>query len=95
MDNIRSSTPEALVFVKAMTDRGTSAQVSSFCFHYCAISLIFSAMNRSNTVYVPLNSHSFQEKMEKLRAAVDAQSKITVLVREYLTSVLLVLSYVC
>ncbi|XP_052468057.1 choline O-acetyltransferase-like [Carassius gibelio] len=45
VDNIRSSTPEALAFVKAMTDRGTSAQ----------------------------------EKMEKLRAAVDAQSKITVL----------------
>ncbi|XP_059386301.1 choline O-acetyltransferase-like [Carassius carassius] len=45
VDNIRSSTPEALAFVKAMTDRGTSAQ----------------------------------DKMEKLRAAVDAQSKITVL----------------
>ncbi|XP_042611266.1 choline O-acetyltransferase-like [Cyprinus carpio] len=47
VDNIRSSTPEALAFVKAMTDGGTSAQDA--------------------------------EKMEKLRAAVDAQSKITVL----------------
>ncbi|XP_042611283.1 choline O-acetyltransferase-like [Cyprinus carpio] len=47
VDNIRSSTPEALAFVKAMTDGGTSAQDS--------------------------------EKIEKLRAAVDAQRKITVL----------------
>ncbi|KAF4106213.1 hypothetical protein G5714_012203 [Onychostoma macrolepis] len=47
VDNIRSSTPEALAFVKAMTDGGTSAQDA--------------------------------EKVEKLRAAVDAQSKITAL----------------
>uniref|UniRef100_A0A671NH95 Choline O-acetyltransferase n=1 Tax=Sinocyclocheilus anshuiensis TaxID=1608454 RepID=A0A671NH95_9TELE len=46
VDNIRSSTPEALAFVKAMTDGGTSTQM---------------------------------EKMEKLRAAVDAQSKVTAL----------------
>ncbi|XP_043087029.1 choline O-acetyltransferase-like [Puntigrus tetrazona] len=45
VDNIRSSTPEALTFVKAMTDRGASPQ----------------------------------EKMEKLRVAVDAQSKVTAL----------------
>ncbi|XP_016111094.1 choline O-acetyltransferase-like [Sinocyclocheilus grahami] len=51
VDNIRSSTPEALAFVKAMTDGGTSTQDT--------------------------------EKMEKLRAAVDAQSKVTALVREY------------
>ncbi|XP_016121268.1 choline O-acetyltransferase-like, partial [Sinocyclocheilus grahami] len=47
VDNIRSSTPEALAFVKAMTDGGTSTQDT--------------------------------EKMEKLRAAVDAQSKVTAL----------------
>ncbi|XP_073684802.1 choline O-acetyltransferase-like [Garra rufa] len=47
VDNIRSATPEALAFVKAVTDGGTSIQDA--------------------------------EKMEKLRAAVDAQAKITAL----------------
>ncbi|KAL0178817.1 hypothetical protein M9458_024259, partial [Cirrhinus mrigala] len=47
VDNIRSATPEALEFVKAMTDGRTSTQDA--------------------------------EKMEKLRAAVDAQTKITAL----------------
>ncbi|KAL1264915.1 hypothetical protein QQF64_005270 [Cirrhinus molitorella] len=47
VDNIRSATPEALAFVKALTDARTSIQDA--------------------------------EKMEKLRAAVDAQTKITAL----------------
>ncbi|RXN08777.1 choline O-acetyltransferase-like protein [Labeo rohita] len=47
VDNIRSATPEALAFVKAMTDGRTSTQDA--------------------------------EKMEKLRAAVDAQARITAL----------------
>lgn len=83
MDNIRSATAQALEFVRAVADLKSSVRwffISNQCMgiHQHKLCIKASGAPRTNSSHFCSQD---KEKMDRLRGAVNAQAKYTLLVR--------------